>query len=440
MEVHRIDFVNKILAEKIKIPSSNTFPLCQEEEKVTQKTEISKNSLPFFHKILGSDNQNKIFNDSFSQENENMKINKEELKIKDINNHGNYRINKNDHQFDIILKDELPGNTSLTSYSEVKNKKNNYLIDNEINLIIKILDKDVNKKIFFLDNTDYNYYYENNIKVSHHHDNLCELNENNTKLFINNKEQIYKKYFIPKKSGDYKIKILLNCFITNCMYMFSECKKIINIDLSLLNTKNVINMGKMFYHCENLTKIDLSAFKTNNVKNMENMFSGCKNLIYLDLSSFDTENVTDMKEMFSGCRNLTNINLYSFNTENVINMSKMFNKCNNITNLDLSVFNTKNVINMEKMFFHCNNLIKIDLSSFYTENKTNLEGILYYNKNLICGNNLSLLNDHNDINYDDNNDEILESFTVNTLKVNRKFYNKIKNKAYFRKQLFIIEV
>ena len=448
MEEQKNNNINSFLSENKKESSSNICSKCNEEEKETQKYKIKKNSYVFCHKILENENQIRPLNHNYISQNRNhcpTVIKNGEHKIKDETEHKNYMINidKNkDKKYDILLKDKSTNKNidnilfeyKLLNYkSKIENKKNSYFNDNEIKLTIKILEKDINKKIFFLDNTDSDYYYENGVKVSHHHDNLLELNEDNTKLYINDKEQKYKKYFIPKKSGDYNIKIVLNILITNCVYMFSECKKIINIDLSLLNTKNVVNMKNMFYHCENLSKIDLSLLNTTNVSNMENMFTCCKNLINLDLSSFKTNNVINMKEMFSNCNKLINIDLYSFNTENVINMEKMFNECNNITNLDLSFFNTKKVINMEKMFFHCNNLIKIDLSSFIMKNTVNLEGILYYSKNLISNNNSSLLDDIN-------NNEILDSFNVNNLKINRKSYNKTKNKAYFRKQIFIIEI
>ena len=51
---------------------------------------------------------------------------------------------------------------------------------NEINIILEISKKDINKIIYFLDNTE-------------EHDNLKELNENNVKLYINKKEYKYTK-------------------------------------------------------------------------------------------------------------------------------------------------------------------------------------------------------------------------------------------------------
>ena len=54
---------------------------------------------------------------------------------------------------------------------------------------------------------------------------------------------------------------------------------------------------------------------------MNNLFSNCKNLINLDLSSFNTINVIDMSEMFKSCKKIINLDLSSFNTNNIIEMS-----------------------------------------------------------------------------------------------------------------------
>ena len=84
----------------------------------------------------------------------------------------------------------------------------NKINSNEIKLTVKIEKKDINKKIYFLDNTDGTdievEFKENKnseigfdpIKEEHHHDFLKELNESNTELYINNKKYKYEKYFL----------------------------------------------------------------------------------------------------------------------------------------------------------------------------------------------------------------------------------------------------
>ena len=98
----------------------------------------------------------------------------------------------------------------------------------EIKLDIEIKKEDIKKDIYFLDNSDGHIDYKGK---KNHSDNLKELNELNTELYINNKKYKYKKYFIPEKEGIYSILLKINNIsIKDCSFMLYNCKKIINID------------------------------------------------------------------------------------------------------------------------------------------------------------------------------------------------------------------
>ena len=247
--------------------------------------------------------------------------------------------------------------------------KKNKIIDvkyiSEIKIKLKIEENDIDSNIYFLDNTNRDDFYENGKRVKHVHDNLPELNTSTTKLFINDHEEIFSKFFIPEITGIYNIKLTFNKKITNCKYMFYDCKKIIDIDLSLFDSKNVKYMRSMFEGCKNLTNINLSSFNTQKARDMSYMFFCCGNLKKIDLSSFNTKNVYNMAYMFDGCNSLTNIDLSFFNTINVINMVMMFAWCTNLVNIDLSFFNTKKLKKFTQMFYRCKKLnMKISRKSY----------------------------------------------------------------------------
>jgi surface protein len=103
--------------------------------------------------------------------------------------------------------------------------------------------------------------------IKHYHDNLKELNELNTDIYINKKKEKYQKYFIPDKEGEYDIILKFDINITNCSYMFAGCKNITNIEFISFNTKYVTNMKYMFYECRNLK--NLSIDDISNVINEE---------------------------------------------------------------------------------------------------------------------------------------------------------------------------
>ena len=315
---------------------------------------------------------------------------------------GIYKNTSKYHNVGIFLKFIIK--EFIMEYIYSKNRfKFDKQLKNEIDVLIKINKKDIDKKIYYLDNYEY---YENkdNKGIIHYHDNLKELNETNTELFIKDEKYGFKKYFIPKKIGEYNIKLKFNINLTDCSYMFAGCEKIINIRFVYFNTKYVTNMKYMFYKCNKLKNINLFSMNTQNVFYMSYMFYGCCDLFYLDLSTFDTKNVIDMNHMFSNCDNLNILDLSSFDTKNVIDMSDMFSFCINLDKLDLSIFDTKYVNNMDYMFYGCKKLKILNIP--YCVNNKNKMNYIYENcPNLII---YSLyINDNNCINKYQNIIEIL---------------------------------
>ena len=205
---------------------------------------------------------------------------------------------------------ELNQNIKEIESNTDNNKEKNFV--NEIKIEMEINEKDINKNIYFLDNSVFSSY-------------LKELNNENTEIYINEKKYEYKKYFIPEKEGIYKINIKLNIFINDCSHMFYNCHNIISIDLSSFSSKYVTNMSYMFYECYNLENIDLSSFDTKNVANMMYMFVGCKKLYSLDLSLFDTKNINNLDLMFYDCLNLKQVKINQDSCEKIIEILKNSN-------------------------------------------------------------------------------------------------------------------
>ena len=126
---------------------------------------------------------------------------------------------------------------------------------------------------------------------------------------------------------------------------FEEMGNCTTMDLSRLDTSQVMMMTGMFYGCSALTSLDVLGFDTSQVCEMAGMFQNWSSLTSLDVSSFDTSQVTNelgMWEMFSGCSSLTSLDLSSFDTSQVTNMSGMFDGC---TSLNKITFGDKFVIN-----------------------------------------------------------------------------------------------
>ena len=180
---------------------------------------------------------------------------------------------------------------------------------NEIKLHLKVDNKDINKKIYFLGNDKSHIFEYSKIMENDISDILQELNQSNTILYINGKKHEYQTYFNPSKEGNYNIILKTKIDIIDCSFMFYKCDYLTSIDLSSFDSERVSKMQYMFYECTNLKNIDFTSFKTENVTNMEFLLYGCKNIRDIDLSSFNVDNTKKTNLMFDGCQNLRKIKI-----------------------------------------------------------------------------------------------------------------------------------
>lgn len=174
----------------------------------------------------------------------------------------------------------------------------------------------------------------------------------------------------------------------NSSYMFANMTKLESIEnLDLLNTSNVTTMYYMFSECSKLTNIDVSKFNTSNVTTMYYMFSGCSSLTTLDLNNFNTSKVTTLRNFVYNCSSLTSLNLSSFNTSNTTVMWNMFRGCSNLEKLDLSSFDTSKVTDMDYMFNGCSKLKTIYASNQFVTTKLNYSSSMFGSCTSLVGGN-----------------------------------------------------
>ncbi len=161
--------------------------------------------------------------------------------------------------------------------------------------------------------------------------------------------------------------------VTNMSYMFYDVEQI-NIDLSNLDTSNVVNMSSMFGSRYGNSEVnpDISDWNTSNVNNMASMFYNNMGFNQ-DLSGWDTSNVTDMSNMFNNADDF-NGDISQWDTSSVTNMSGMFANKKEMIN-DLSQWNTSNVTDMSQMFYMSNPLG--DITQWDTSSVTNMNQMFY---------------------------------------------------------------
>ena len=127
-------------------------------------------------------------------------------------------------------------------------------IKNEINILLRVKKIDVKKgnKVYFLESD-----LMRNEKEPEHN-NINNLNDTNTEIYINGNKIKFTKYIPSKKENDYNIKIVFKNKMNDCSYLFRGCYNIIKLDLSSFDSSDVVDMKHMFSICSLMEAINLS--------------------------------------------------------------------------------------------------------------------------------------------------------------------------------------
>lgn len=94
---------------------------------------------------------------------------------------------------------------------------------------------------------------------------------------------------------------------SNVLYMnnmFQGAHGLTTLDLSNFDTSKVQRMDYMFESCINLSSINLN-FQTPSLISAIYLFSNCQRLVSIDLSKMDTSKIIDMTNMFANCWSLS---------------------------------------------------------------------------------------------------------------------------------------
>ena len=315
-----------------------------------------------------------------------------EIKSKTIAYFKEYDGSDNFIGFDKNNIESFSRNTDLTK-EEVLEKENVQLISNTVNDDYKskyeVYGWIEENNFYWWSEADVVYFHPKTKSGFRRMQNIVsiDLTDTNTSLVENFSNWFYNDEELTNIIGKINTKGLKYEIGTDVAFkgMFSECKKLIYLDVSEFDTRNATSFETMFHNCKKLLNLDLSKFNTSNAIKMNGMFNGCNALKKIDLSSFNTSNVTDMRSMFTSCHSILSLDLSNFDTSSVTDMRSMFSYCKNLKIIDISSFDTGNVIDMKSMFENDlnNSLSYIVLGDkFDTSNVTNMNNMFKDSKNL----------------------------------------------------------
>ena len=141
---------------------------------------------------------------------------------------------------------------------------------------------------------------------------------------------------------------------------FSECRSLVNLDLSDWNTGGVSDFHELFMECKKLKNLNITNLDVTSASSLGMMFGGCRSLTELDLSHFNTPNLQDPGFMFYLCESLESITFGDrFNTSNVSAFNGIFSGCTSLKTIDLSKFDFSNSTSYWRLFQDCNSLTDI---------------------------------------------------------------------------------
>ncbi|MBL4561168.1 MAG: BspA family leucine-rich repeat surface protein [Labilibaculum sp.] len=136
--------------------------------------------------------------------------------------------------------------------------------------------------------------------------------------------------------------------VENMSYMFCYAVNI-DLDASLWDVSNVINMSNIFYDAVSFQGTGLNNWDVGNVTNMSDMFFGAEKFDS-DLSTWDVSNVTKMDGLFGYANAFQGTGLNNWDVGNVIDMSGMFCWTDSFQGIEISNWDVSSVTKMSGMF------------------------------------------------------------------------------------------
>lgn len=159
--------------------------------------------------------------------------------------------------------------------------------------------------------------------------------------------------------------------------MFCRCYRLEQLDLNSWDVSHVSEMDQMFYKCKGLKTLHISKWNTIGLETAQYMFSECQSMEEAEVADWNVSNLEDTYGMFALCKSLTSLDLSKWDTRKVGTMGYMFYQCNNLAYLNLHGWRTANVDNMECMFKGCSSLKELDLSTFRTSSVITMKEMFY---------------------------------------------------------------
>ena len=198
---------------------------------------------------------------------------------------------------------------------------------------------------------------------------------------------------------------------TTTKYMFRNCKKLTNIDISFWDpfklqdasymfdgcesvedfteygyslsdwgesAQEMTNLEGMFRNCKSFTTLNIYDFNLSQVTSTAFMFAGCESLYSITTSNCDMSGIETMESMFEGCINLERVNnIQYWNVDNLKSVRKMFYNCKKLHSIEFDDWNINLISNLSEMFANAEMITEIDVTGLVNSNAVNINSMFY---------------------------------------------------------------
>jgi len=107
--------------------------------------------------------------------------------------------------------------------------------------------------------------------------------------------------------------------------MFYNCSSLTSLDLMGFKKSKVITITGLFFGCKEIKYLNLSNLEdSSTLLSMDSMFRECNKLVSVDISNLNPKNLSMLSYLFTGCVNLEYINMSNFIESSNINVINMF--------------------------------------------------------------------------------------------------------------------
>lgn len=175
------------------------------------------------------------------------------------------------------------------------------------------------------------------------------------------------------------ISLMDTSHVTDMSFLFRGCK-VVQLDISSWDTRNVTNMFQIFFLCSKLTSLNVDGIDTSSVQDLSFAFSNCSALKQIDLSSWDTTKVSGISQLFCFCEKITSIIFPNTGFPNISDSTirEIFCYCTSLVEVDVSCINTEAIKSFSCMFESCSSLKKIiGLEKWNTSNVETMKKMFY---------------------------------------------------------------